>query len=42
MYGEYVILTNSEQRMKVCVNCTPDTSRQELVKRAKKIVANMN
>lgn len=42
MYGKYVTLSNSEQEITVFVPCTPDTSKKELVKIAKKIIMGMN
>ncbi len=35
MYGEYVTLTDGENKFKIWVWCTPNLSQKELVKRAK-------
>lgn len=42
MYGKYVTLSNDDQEIEVFVFCDLNTSREELVKRAKQIVKKMN
>ena len=42
MYGKQVTIKNEEQEVTVFVFCTPDTSRERLVKRAKEIIMAMD